>query len=52
MGRLRLDERRAALPNRVGANGVPIIPGNSAASRLYLQITKPPNGLLMPPAGP
>jgi ankyrin repeat protein len=52
MGRLRLDERRSALPNRVGANGVPIIPGNSAASRLYLQITKPPNGVLMPPAGP
>jgi len=52
MGRLRLDERRAALPNRVGANGARIIPGNSAASRLYQQITKPPNGLLMPPAGP
>ena len=52
MGRLRLDERRAALPNRVGANGVRIIPGNSAASRLYQQITKPPNGLLMPPSGP
>lgn len=52
MGRLRLDKRRAALPNRVGANGVRIIPGNSAASRLYQQITMPPNGLRMPPAGP
>jgi ankyrin repeat protein len=49
---LRLDQRRAALPNRVGANGVSIIPGNSAASLLFLKLTAPPQGLQMPPAGP
>jgi ankyrin repeat protein/mono/diheme cytochrome c family protein len=49
---LRLDQRRAALPNRVGANGVSIIPGNSAGSLLYLKLTAPPQGLQMPPAGP
>ncbi len=49
---LRLDERRVAMPNRVGANGASIIPGNSAASPLYLKLTTPPQGLQMPPAGP
>ena len=49
---LRLDQRRAAMPNRVGANGASIIPGNSAASPLYLKLTAPRQGLQMPPAGP
>ncbi len=49
---LRLDQRRAAMPNRVGANGASIIPGNSAASPLFLKLTSPPQGLQMPPAGP
>ena len=49
---LRLDQRRAAMPNRVGANGASIIPGNGAASLLYLKLTAPPRGLQMPPAGP
>ncbi len=49
---LRLDQRRAAMPNRVGANGASIIPGNSAASPLYLKLTTPRQGLQMPPAGP
>jgi len=49
---LRFDQRRATMPNRVGANGVSIIPGNSAASLLYLKLTAPPQGLQMPPAGP
>ena len=30
-GNFRLDRRRDSLPNRVGANGARIIPGNSAA---------------------
>ena len=32
-GNFRLDRRRDSLPNRVGANGARIVPGNSAASR-------------------
>uniref|UniRef100_Q01RF8 FOG: Ankyrin repeat-like protein n=1 Tax=Solibacter usitatus (strain Ellin6076) TaxID=234267 RepID=Q01RF8_SOLUE len=48
----RLDQRRAALPNRVGANGARIIAGNRAASRLYQKLTKPQQGIQMPPAGP
>ena len=46
----RLDRRRDSLPNRVGANGARIVPGNSAASRLYLRITGQA-GLQMPPTG-
>jgi ankyrin repeat protein len=46
----RLDRRRDSLPNRVGANGARVIPGNSAGSRLYLRITGQA-GLQMPPTG-
>jgi len=46
----RLDRRRDSMPNRVGANGARIIPGNAAASRLYLRITGQA-GLQMPPTG-
>jgi len=49
---LRLDRRRDALPNRVGANGVTILPGNGAASRLYLRLSGTQAGLQMPPSGP
>ena len=47
----RLDRRRDSMPNRVGANGARIIPGNAANSRLYLRITGQA-GLQMPPTGP
>jgi ankyrin repeat protein len=46
----RLDRRRDSLPNRVGANGARVVPGNSAASRLYLRVTGQA-GLQMPPTG-
>jgi ankyrin repeat protein len=46
----RLDRRRDSLPNRVGANGARIIPGNAANSRVYLRITGQA-GLQMPPTG-
>src|SRR5499427_10277434 len=36
---LRLDRRRDALPNRVGANGVNIVPGDAAKSILYRRIS-------------
>src|SRR5262245_66425646 len=49
---LRLDRRRDALPNRVGANGVTIVPGNSGGSRLYLRVSGTQAGLQMPPSGP
>src|SRR5579862_2760414 len=49
---LRLDRRRDAMPNRVGANGASIVPGNSAASPLYLKLAGKQPGLRMPPAGP
>ena len=49
---LRLDRRKDALPNRVGANGVTILPGNGAASRLYLRLSGTKAGLQMPPSGP
>src|SRR3979411_2934229 len=35
---LRLDRRRDALPNRVGANRASIVPGSSATSPLYLKL--------------
>ena len=38
-GNFRLDRRRDAMPNRVGANGARVVPGNSAASRPKLWIT-------------
>ena len=46
----RLDRRRDSLPNRVGANGARVVPGNSGGSRLYLRITGQA-GLQMPPTG-
>jgi ankyrin repeat protein len=49
---LRLDRRRDALPNRVGANNARIIPGNSAGSLLYRRLSGKEAGTQMPPAGP
>src|SRR4051812_12627316 len=48
----RLDRRRDALPNRVGANGARIVPGDSAGSVLYRQVSATQPGKQMPPAGP
>ena len=50
-GNFRLDRRRDSMPNRVGANGARIVPGNSAASRLYQRISGNETGLQMPPTG-
>ena len=52
MNNLRLDRRRNAMPNRVGANGATVVPGNSARSRLYLKVSGNQAGLQMPPSGP
>lgn len=52
MNGLRLDRRRDVLPNRVGANGAPVVPGNSAASRVYQRISATSAGQRMPPTGP
>jgi ankyrin repeat protein len=49
---LRLDRRRDALPNRVGANGVRIVPGDAAKSALYRRISGTESGTRMPPSGP
>ena len=49
---LRLDRRVSALPNRIGANGARIIPGNSEASVLYRRISAAKSGGQMPPTGP
>jgi ankyrin repeat protein len=49
---LRLDRRRDAMPNRVGANGARIVPGNSAASPVYRRVSGAQSGAQMPPAGP
>jgi len=49
---LRLDRRRDALPNRVGANGARIVPGDSARSMLVKRLTGTEAGTQMPPAGP
>ena len=51
-GNFRLDRRRDSLPNRVGANGARIVPGRSAASRLYVRVSGGEGGLQMPPTGP
>jgi hypothetical protein len=48
----RIDRRRDVMPNRVGANGARIVPGNSGASRVYLRIAGNTAGLQMPPSGP
>jgi len=50
-GNFRLDRRRDSMPNRVGANGARIVPGNSAVSRLYLRVSGNEGGLQMPPTG-
>ena len=52
MAGFRLDQRRYALPNRVGANGARIVPGDSGNSFLYEKIAGNGNGLRMPPTGP
>ena len=39
------------MPNRVGANGARIVPGNTEASRLYLRVSGSQGGLQMPPTG-
>ena len=49
---LRLDRRRDAMPNRVGANGARIVPGNSHGSPLYRRVSGTQSGAQMPPAGP
>jgi ankyrin repeat protein len=48
---LRLDRRRIAIPNRVGANRASIVPGNSEASPVYLKLIGKQGGLQMPPDG-
>jgi cytochrome c/ankyrin repeat protein len=48
---LRLDRRRDAMPNRVGANGARIVPGNSSASPVYRRLIGDA-GAQMPPQGP
>ena len=52
MNGLRLDRRRYVLPNRVGANGALVVPGNSGASRLYRRISGTSAGQQMPPTQP
>ena len=49
---LRLDRRRDAMPNRVGANGARIVPGDSARSSLYRRVSATQSGAQMPPSGP
>src|SRR4051794_5920339 len=48
---LRLDRRRDALPNRVGANGARIVPGDSAKSVLFRRLMGTQGGQQMPPTG-
>ena len=50
-GNFRLDRRRDSMPNRVGANGARIVPGNSEVSRLYQRVSGSQAGLQMPPTG-
>ena len=50
-GNFRLDRRRDSMPNRVGANGARIVPGNSESSRLYVRVSGTQGGLQMPPTG-
>ena len=52
-GNFRLDRRRDSMPNRVGANGARIVPGNSEASRLYVRVSGTPvGGICSPPCVP
>jgi ankyrin repeat protein len=48
---LRLDRRRIAIPNRVGANRASIVPGDSETSPVYLKLIGKRGGLQMPPDG-
>lgn len=50
-GNFRLDRRRDSMPNRVGANGARVVPGDSASSRLYIRVAGNQGGLQMPPTG-
>jgi ankyrin repeat protein/cytochrome c551/c552 len=52
MAGFRIDQRRYALPNTVGANGVRIVPGNIGRSRLFQKIVGSGSGLRMPPTEP
>src|SRR5262245_58406384 len=52
MNNFRLDRRRDSMPNRVGANGARVVPGNSARSKLYLRLIGSQLGMQMPPTGP
>jgi YD repeat-containing protein len=45
---LRLDRRRDAMPNRVGANGARVVPGNSVESLLYRRVSGTQSGAQMP----
>ncbi len=49
---LRLDRRRDAMPNRVGANGSRIVPGNSSASPVYRRLIGEGGVAQMPPQSP
>ena len=51
MAGFRIDQRRYALPNRVGANGARIVPGEIGRSRVYQKIAGSGGGLQMPPTG-
>ena len=51
-GNFRVDRLRDVMPNRVGANGARVVPGNAAASRLFARISGTSAGLQMPPSGP
>jgi ankyrin repeat protein len=51
MAGFRLDQRRYALPNRVGANGARVVPGDSGRSRLFQKLIGDASGLRMPPTG-
>lgn len=51
MNGYRLDQRRFSMTNRVGANGARIVPGDSAASRLYQRVSGNTSGIQMPPTG-
>jgi len=40
------------MPNRVGANGARIVPGDSVRSPLYRRVSETRSGAQMPPSGP
>jgi hypothetical protein len=48
MGGFRIDQRRYAMPNRVGANGARIVAGDRSRSRVYQKIAGTGGGLQMP----